>query len=207
MTKQLMHRIPGTVLSLAGTVLVAVLLAGCASAGPVVEQTQPAAAQGSPPPSYADATAIGGSGGPAPTDPAGGQVQGGKNQPPPMQGQGVATDVPVWDAAAEKEAINVASNCMALFTLKDRSAEDWKRTMANGCLTPQAQKAWANVRPDLIPVKEILAMATLDADRSNPYWVWATVPTNDGDYRVQLNRTGAGKPWLIDLIRPKTIHQ
>lgn len=207
MTNQLMRRITGLVLSLAGAVLAGVLLAGCAAGGPVVEQTPSGTvAQGSLTPSSADTRAIGGSGGPAPTDPAGGQVQGGRNQPPPMQGQGVVTDVPVWDAAAEKEAINVASYGMSNFALTTITADSWKQGMAD-YMTPQAQKAWANVRPSLIPVKEILAMATLDPDRSNPYWVWATVPTNDGDYRVQLNRTGAGKPWLIDLIRPKTIHQ
>ena len=196
----------GWVLTVAGTVLAAVLLAGCGTGAPVVEETfaAPAAQETA----AADTSAIGGSGGPAPKDPTSTELAEGTgvaNQPPPMLGQGVVTDVPVWDAAAEKQAVLVASECMGLFTLKDRSAADWKRTMANGCLTPKAQQAWTNVQPDKIPVTDILAMATLDADRSNPYWVWATVPTNDGDYRVQLYREGAGKPWLIDLIRPKEL--
>lgn len=191
--------------SVTGSLLAAALLAGCAAGGPVAEQTSTASA-GSSPSADADTSAIGGSGGPAPSDPTNtvkeGQVV--ANQPPPMLGQGVVTEIPVWDAAAEKEAIEVASNCMAFFSLTDQSATDWKALMAD-CLTPKAKQAWANVRPDLIPVKEILAYATLDADRSNPYWVWATVPTNDGDYRVQLYREGIGKPWLIDLIRQKDI--
>lgn len=208
MTNMNKSRIPGLVLSGAGAVLAAVLLAGCGGGGPVVEQTTAAsAAQGSSSSAAGDTTAIGGPGGTAPTDPTSAELKEGTgvaNQPPPMLGQGVATDIPVWDAAAEKEAINVASNCMALFTLREYSATAWKATMAD-CLTPKAKQAWANVRPDLIPVTDILAYATLDADRSNPYWVWATLPTNDGDYRVQLYREGAGKPWLIDLIRPKDL--
>lgn len=199
------HRIMSGAGSVAALVLAGVLLAGCA-AGPVAEHSSVSSA-GSSPSADADTSAIGGSGGPAPSDPTStveeGQVV--ANQPPPMLGQGVVTDVPVWDAAAEKDAIDTASNGMALFSLtKDRTAAEWKKTMANW-LTPKAQQAWADVRPDLIPVKEIVAMATLDADRSNPYWVWATVPTNDGDYRVQLYREGVGKPWLIDLIRPKNL--
>lgn len=194
------------VLSATAALIAGLLLAGCSGA-PVVEESfaAPATAESSP---VADTSAIGGSGGPAPKDPTSTDMKEGTgvaNQPPPMLGQGVVTDVPVWDAAAEKAAISVASECLGLFALKDRSAQDWKRTMANGCLTPKAQQAWANVQPDKIPVTEVLAIATLDSDRSNPYWVWATLPTNDGDYRVQLYREGAGKPWLIDLIRPKEL--
>lgn len=206
MNKSRRHSLVAVAASVTGSLLAAALLAGCAAGGPVAEQTSTASA-GSSPSADADTSAIGGSGGPAPSDPTS-TVKDGEvvaNQPPPMLGQGVVTDAPVWDATAEKEAIDTASNGMALFSLtKDRSAADWKETM-DDWLTPKAQQAWANVRPDLIPVKEILAMATLDADRSNPYWVWATVPTNDGDYRVQLYREGSGKPWLIDLIRPKNI--
>ena len=205
MNKSRRHSLFAVAASVTGSLLAAALLAGCAAGGPAAEQTSTASA-GSSPSAEADTSAIGGSGGPAPSDPTS-TVKDGEvvaNQPPPMLGQGVVTDAPTWDAAAEKEAITVASDCMAFFSLTDQSANDWKGLMAH-CLTPKAKDAWANVRPELIPVKEILAYATLDADRSNPYWVWATVPTNDGDYRVQLYREGAGKPWLIDLIRPKNI--
>lgn len=197
----------GVVLSVAGTVLAALLLTGCGG-GPVVEETFAAPAPQESSSAAAGTTSVGGSGGPAPVDPTSTELKEGTgvaNQPPPMLGQGVATDIPVWDAAAEKEAVDVASFGMATFAgLRTLPAADWKQSMSH-YLTPKAQQAWANVQPGLIPVTDILAMATLDSDRSNPYWVWATLPTNDGDYRVQLYREGAGKPWLIDLIRPKDL--
>lgn len=204
MTKRSMPGRTGTVLSF---VLAGVLLAGCSGA-PVVEET-PAAPAAQESSSAEDTTAIGGSGGPAPKDPTSTELKEGAgvaNQPPPMLGQGVVPDAPVWDAAAEKEAIFVASNCLALFGMKNISVADWKAHMAHECMTAKAQEAWANVQPDKIPMTDVMAYGTLDEDRSNPYWVWATLPTDDGDYRVQLYREGAGKPWLIDLIRPKDVH-
>ncbi|WP_185751346.1 hypothetical protein [Arthrobacter sp. 31Y] len=62
----------------------------------------PATAESSP---AADTSAIGGSGGPAPKDPTSTDMKEGTgvaNQPPPMLGQGVVTDVPVWGRGRRK---------------------------------------------------------------------------------------------------------
>jgi hypothetical protein len=181
---------------LAGLALAAILLSGCGG-GPVINETldpgaggaQPVSETPSPSESAPEASSAPlTSGAPA-------------NQPPPPLGEGVATGQPVWDSAAEKAAMGRAQEVMEAFTSTELISHQWQARI-KPMLTPRAQQAWSRADLKYFTATSVTGPATLDADRSNPYWIWATVPTNDGDYRVNLNRLGPGEPWLADMIRP-----
>jgi hypothetical protein len=179
-----------------GLALAAIVLSGCGG-GPVVNETldpgvgrsQSALETPSPSESAQEAS-------PAPLTtgaPA--------NQPPPPLGEGVATGQPAWNSAAEQAAIRRAQEVMGAFTSTELISHQWQSRI-KPMLTPRAQQAWSRADLKFFTATSVTGPATLDADRSNPYWIWATVPTNDGDYRVNLNRLGPGEPWLADMIRP-----
>jgi hypothetical protein len=179
-----------------GLALAAIVLSGCGG-GPVVNETldpgvgraQSALETPSPSESAQEAS-------PAPLTT--GALA---NQPPPPLGEGVATGQPVWDSAAEQAAIGRAQEVMGAFTSTELISHQWQARI-KPMLTPRAQQAWSRADLKYFTATSVTGPATLDADRSNPYWIWATVPTNDGDYKVNLNRLGPGEPWLADMIRP-----
>jgi hypothetical protein len=181
-----------------GAALALVFLTGCGG-GPVVDVTSPPETAAQP-----TGTVTGTTGEPAPGN---GSASASVSQPftgnpaPPMQGQGVETAQPAWNADAERAALVAADDVMRAFTATTLTSSQWQARI-KPLLTPRAQQAWSRADLKYFTATSVTGQPRLDEDRSNPYFVWASVPTNDGDYRVHLNRLEPGAPWLGDMIRP-----
>ena len=112
-----------------------------------------------------------------------------------------APKAPVWDAGSEEGARKAAVVAMSSYARPGVAAEAWRQDMGP-LLTGRARAAWARMQPQFLTVSKVTGAAVLDAGRSNPYWIWVSVPTDDGVYRVYLNRSQAGSPWLVDRLQP-----
>jgi hypothetical protein len=69
-------------------------------------------------------------------------------------------------------------------------------------LTAQAAADYQYVDPANIPAKEITGAGQLKIDESNGFGCHVVVPTNAGDYDVQLLRSAADKPWQVNRFTP-----
>lgn len=192
--------------TITGLAAAAIVLSGCGG-GPVVDETlapgiaSTEQAQPNPSPSASGQASPVISAAPTPSAVAQDKVA---NQPPPMLGEGTVTQTPVWDSAAEQAAVDRAQEVMEAFTSTELISHQWQARI-KPLLTPRAQQAWSRADLKYFTATSVSGPAKLDPDKSNPYWVWATVPTNDGDYRVHLNRLAPDAPWLADIIRPLDI--
>jgi hypothetical protein len=114
----------------------------------------------------------------------------------------VVSGAPVWDQLAAQGAEEAALEVMAVFTNTKLDKDEWVAWI-KPMLTGRAQQAWSNPGLSAFAATSVTGSPRLEVESpANPYWVWAVVPTNDGDYRVHLNRTKTGAPWLADMIRP-----
>ena len=114
------------------------------------------------------------------------------------------TDVPEnpeWTPEAEDAAKEVAVNAMRDFARPDVEETLWANDFARW-LTPDATTAYSSVDPANVPVTEVTGPATLEIDEANRFGVIATVPTDIGDYRVQLLRQGQDEPWKVNRLYP-----
>ena len=176
-------------------VIVAGLLAGC---GGGTTESQPTT-HSTPAPTKATPDPIP----PGATVGPDGNIYGTVPTPPPMAAPTLAP--PTWDKQSEYDAIAEAESVMRLYATPDSpSAYAWHQSV-DSHLTPRAKEALANVHPQYIPAHKLTGQAALDPDRSNPYQIWSTVPTDAGDYRILLIRSGAGQKWKADIIEPKNL--
>ncbi|WP_157075281.1 hypothetical protein [Arthrobacter luteolus] len=68
-------------------------------------------------------------------------------------------------------------------------------------LNEQAAQDYAYVDPANIPATAITGPGSL-TDESSAYVGYVDVPTDAGIYRLILNRSDAGSPWLVSRISP-----
>ncbi|WP_245702930.1 hypothetical protein [Arthrobacter subterraneus] len=114
------------------------------------------------------------------------------------------TDVPEnpeWTPEAEEAAKEVAVNAMRDFARPEVEETQWANDFARW-LTPDATVSYSSVDPANVPVTEVTGPATLEIDEANGFGVIATVPTDIGDYRVQLLRQGQDEPWKVNRLYP-----
>jgi hypothetical protein len=118
--------------------------------------------------------------------------------------QAPITDVPEnpeWTPEDEDAAKEVAVNALTDFARPEVEETQWANDFARW-LTPEATTAYSAVDPANVPVTEVTGPAILEIDEANGFGVIATVPTDIGDYRVQLLRQGQDEPWKVNRLYP-----
>lgn len=108
---------------------------------------------------------------------------------------------PQWVPGDEEAAKGVAVNAMRDFARPGLDETQWANDFARW-LTPKATTAYSSVDPANVPVTEVTGPATLEMDEANGFGATATVPTNIGDYRVEMLRQGQDEPWKVNRLYP-----
>lgn len=108
---------------------------------------------------------------------------------------------PEWTPEAEAAAKETAVNAMRDFARPEVEETQWANDFARW-LTPEATTAYSAVDPAIVPVTEVTGPATLEIDETNGFGAIATVPTDIGDYGVQLLRQGQDEPWKVNRLYP-----
>ncbi len=108
---------------------------------------------------------------------------------------------PEWTPEDEDAAKQVAEDALADFARPDVEETQWANDFARW-LTPEATTSYSALDPANVPVSEVTGPATLDIDETNGFGVIATVPTDIGDYGVQLLRQGQDEPWKVNRLYP-----
>ncbi|WP_461171133.1 hypothetical protein [Arthrobacter sp. Z1-15] len=111
-----------------------------------------------------------------------------------------STGIP-WDQTSKDEAVKVAQDAMADFARPNADEKEWANDLARW-LTPQATADYSSVDPANIPASSVTGPATLTVDEANGYGATASVPTNAGNYTLQLLRTGKDAPWKVNRLTP-----
>lgn len=106
-----------------------------------------------------------------------------------------------WQPGDEEAAKDTAVNALRDFARPDLQETQWSNDFARW-LTPEATTAYSAVDPANVPVTKVTGLATLDIDEANGFGVMATVPTDIGDYGVQLLRQGQDEPWKVNRLYP-----
>jgi hypothetical protein len=108
---------------------------------------------------------------------------------------------PEWLPGDEEAARDVAVNAMRDFARPELDETRWANDFARW-LTPKATTAYSFVDPANVPVTEVTGPASLEIDEANGFGATATVPTDIGNYRVQLLRQGQDEPWKVNRLHP-----
>lgn len=108
---------------------------------------------------------------------------------------------PEWLPQDEEAAKEVAVNALNDFARPGMEETQWANDFARW-LTPEATTAYSAVDPANVPVTKVTGPAVLDIDETNGFGVMATVPTDVGDYGVQLLRQGQEEPWKVNRLYP-----
>jgi len=110
---------------------------------------------------------------------------------------------PTWGPVDRQTARATAMAAMKDFARPDADPREWANDFARW-LTPQATSDYSAVDPANIPVRSVTGEAVLHTDPGNGFGTEATVPTDIGDYTVQLLRQDQDAPWKVHrLIPPK----
>jgi len=161
------------------TALTALLL--CAACAPVSSSTP---AEPSPATSAATPAALS----------AGGKPQAPGGTPPPTLGIG-------WDEASKTAALDTASKAMTLYARPTVTDKVWIQDLGQ-LLTTQATADYQYVDPTNIPATKVTGTGQLRIDEANGFGCHVLVPTDAGDYDVQLLRSAADKPWQVNRFTP-----
>ncbi|SDI70458.1 hypothetical protein SAMN04488693_11931 [Arthrobacter subterraneus] len=108
---------------------------------------------------------------------------------------------PEWLPGDEEAAKDVAVNAMRDFARPNVEEKQWANEFARW-LTPKATADYSAVDPANVPATEVTGPASLEIDRANGFGATATVPTDVGDYQVQLLRQGQDEPWKVNRLYP-----
>ena len=158
---------------------IAVLLAGCAAAGP--------GTSGSPSVSRSPAVEL---------DGANDAEEDLPTLPPP----------PTWDAESREAAKKAGIRMMRDFARPRLSAQRWWGEL-EPLLSPAARTAYAGTDPASVPASAVTGPAVLlddtdGPDAASPWLAHVEVQTDVGRYVVLLSRTGDGSPWLVERLTP-----
>lgn len=118
--------------------------------------------------------------------------------------QAPETDVPTnptWLPGDEAAAKEVATKALADFARPQVEETQWANDFARW-LTPEATTAYSAVDPANVPVTKVTGQATLELDEANGFGVVAIVPTDIGNYRMQLLRRSQAEPWKVNRLYP-----
>jgi len=178
---------------LAGLVLAAGALAGCAgSDGPAVPAVESSPSTAAP--SAADGVATPQSS----TPPASPVPSGAVNED---TGEVVGEHaVPVWDAAAKASAAHAASAAMTAFLRPELDYETWWADL-EPLLTYEAAVGYSYTDPANVPASKVTGPAVV-RDGDSAYLASVEVPTDAGTYTVVLVRADGDAPWLVERLNP-----
>ncbi|MEW1808419.1 hypothetical protein [Pseudarthrobacter sp. NPDC080039] len=124
---------------------------------------------------------------------------GGKPQAP--GGTAPATLGIAWDEASKTAALDTATKAMTLYARPTVTDKEWIQDLGQ-ILTTQATADYQYVDPANIPVTKITGTGQLKIDENNGFGCHVVVPTDAGDYDVQLLRSAADKPWQVNRFTP-----
>lgn len=124
---------------------------------------------------------------------------GGKSQAP--GGTAPATLGIAWDESSKAAALETATKAMTLYIRPTVTDKVWIQELGQ-LLTPQATSDYQYVDPANIPAKKITGPGRLTVDENNGFGCQVVIPTDAGDYDVQLLRSAADKPWQVNRFTP-----
>lgn len=104
------------------------------------------------------------------------------------------------EAASLTSAADTAAELLALFCRPDTERQEWLDALFP-YLTENAGTAYGTVDPRTIPCSAVTGAATLEAG-ANDFYAVAIVPTDAGNYRIELERRDVAAPWLALRIQP-----
>ncbi|MEU2201696.1 hypothetical protein [Isoptericola sp. NPDC019482] len=169
--------------------LIALLLAGCASPEePVAAPSAATGAASSQPPAAAPSRAA-----EATPDPSGLVDEDTGETIKPQA-------VPEWDAASRSSVVDAAAVALRAFARPGLDSESWWAEL-QPLLTQQAAEDYAYVDPANIPVQKVTGAGKL-VDKSSAYVGTVEVPTDVGAYTLILTRKSADAEWKVSRITP-----
>ncbi|MDJ0460011.1 hypothetical protein PUN71_022640 [Arthrobacter sp. NQ7] len=124
---------------------------------------------------------------------------GGKSQAP--GGTAPATLGIAWDEPSKAAALETATKAMTLYARPTVTDKVWIQELGQ-LLTAQATADYQYVDPTNIPAKKITGPGKLSVDENNGFGCHIVIPTDAGDYDVQLLRSAADKPWQVNRFTP-----
>lgn len=124
---------------------------------------------------------------------------GGKSQAP--GGTAPATLGIAWDESSKAAALETATKAMTLYARPTVTDKVWIQELGQ-FLTAQATADYQYVDPANIPAKKITGPGKLTVDENNGFGCHVVIPTDAGDYDVQLLRSAADKPWQVNRFTP-----
>jgi len=124
---------------------------------------------------------------------------GGKPQAP--GGTAPATLGIAWDEASKTSALDTATKAMTLYARPTVTDKAWIQDLGQ-ILTAQATADYQYVDPANIPATKITGTGRLTIDENNGFGCHVAVPTDAGNYDVQLLRSAADKPWQVNRFTP-----
>ncbi|MFK4298138.1 hypothetical protein ABH924_003299 [Arthrobacter sp. GAS37] len=119
---------------------------------------------------------------------------GSENNPKPLE----------WTPQARKEALGIATEVIKdLADPQSQQSNQAMMTAIGNKLTDHAKALWSKADPTHLSLKNIVGPATLEPGwETNPYWAWASIPTNDGQWRLNLHRSTESGDWKVDSLQP-----
>ncbi|MHC8609917.1 hypothetical protein ACW4FP_19945 (plasmid) [Paenarthrobacter ureafaciens] len=106
-----------------------------------------------------------------------------------------------WDEASKTAALDTATMAMTLYARPTVTDKEWIQELGQ-ILTAQATADYQYVDPANIPATRITGPGQLKIDENNGFGCHVVVPTDAGDYDVQLLRSAADKPWQVNRFTP-----
>lgn len=106
----------------------------------------------------------------------------------------------IADDAALQEAVVVAESAMREFVNHDREYDAWWAALSP-YLDPDALSDYAYTDPRMVPVAQVTGPGVVSASPSGTQ-VTVLVPTDGGQYRVDVFRQAAGAAWLVGSMTP-----
>lgn len=104
-----------------------------------------------------------------------------------------------WDEAGRTAAVDTGAKAMALYARPGVGAEAWIGDLRR-LLTPDALEAYTGTDPSQVPARAVTGPGRIIADPTDGYGCHVLVPTDAGEYDVQLVRSGASSPWKVARI-------
>jgi hypothetical protein len=106
-----------------------------------------------------------------------------------------------WDEASKTAALETATKAMTLYARPTVTDKEWIQELGQ-LLTAEATADYQYVDPANIPVTKVTGTGQLRMDENNGFGCHVVLPTDAGDYDVQLLRSAANMPWQVNRFTP-----
>jgi hypothetical protein len=119
----------------------------------------------------------------------------------PQAPEATALANPQWRPGDEAAAKDTAVAALRDFARPQIPNPQWANDFARW-LTPAATADYAGTDPATVPAQAVIGEAVLTTDPANGFGATAAVPTDIGDYTVQLLRRDQDSPWKVHRMYP-----